>query len=72
MDIERPTDMNNEDLFHELNSITFYQRFQYGRAIIVYKCINNMASEKLNYIFVTVNTLHSRTTRQSVHDDLFY
>ena len=71
LDIKRPTEVNTENLFHELHWMTVYQRVQYHSAIMAYKCINNMASEQLNNILMTVNTVHSRT-RQPVHNDLFY
>lgn len=55
------------DLFRELNWLPLNQRFDYLRAILIYKCVNNLAPAYLMNDLTSTNQRHNYNTRHALN-----
>ena len=54
------------ELFHELKWMPLNQRFVYNRAVLMFKCLNNLAPAYLSDDFIQTNKIHNYNTRHAV------
>ena len=60
----------SQNMFSELNWLTFLKRVQYHSCTVVYKAINDLAPEYISDIFTKVSGLHTRNLRSADNDFL--
>lgn len=69
--LDKDYDTPSEELFSMLNWMTFRDRIQYQKAILVYKILNNLAPSYLSNLFLHTCDTHSLNLR-SVATDLLH
>jgi len=60
----------SEYMFHELKWERLSDRMQYFKALMMYKCINDLAPQYLRNKFHFVSEIHNRNTRQAAAGQL--
>ena len=58
------------ELFESLNWMPLQQRFMYLRAVLMYKCMHNLAPHYLSDDIVVTNEIHQYGTRQATSNTL--
>ena len=58
------------ELFESLNWMPLQQRFMYFRAVLMYKCMHNIAPPYLSDDIVLTNEIHQYGTRQATSNTL--
>ena len=69
--LDKDFDSPSAEMFTELKWITFTERVQYQKAILMYKIFNNLAPEYLKGLFKHTADIHQRSLR-STSDHLLY
>ena len=62
---------HSQPLFSKLKWMTLKKRIDYHRAVLLFKCMNNLCPPYLCVLFQEVNTIHSRVTRNTVGNKLY-
>ena len=60
-------DTPSSELFRELNWLPLNQRFDYLRAVLMYKCVNNLAPAYLMNDLTSTNQRHNYNTRHALN-----
>ena len=63
-------DVSSKDMFSRLGWMPIQTRFQFGRAVIMYKAMHGMAPEYLNKDLQHVSSIHDHSTRHAIRDTL--
>ena len=63
-------DVSSNDVFSRLRWMPIRTRFQFGRAVMMYKSLHNMAPTYLKQDLHHVSSLHDHNTRHAVRDAL--
>ena len=65
--LSKSFDTPSTELFRELNWLPLNQRFDYLRAVLMYKCVNNLAPAYLMNDLTSTNQRHSYNTRHALN-----
>ena len=63
--LSRNYDTPSTELFCELKWLNINQRFDYHRAVLMYKCVNNLAPTYLTDSIIQTNQVHNYNTRHA-------
>ena len=64
LDIKKPKDIHNVDLFKTLDWLPIDARIRYFKGIVVFKSLNNLAPSYLLEMFTPTSQIHNYNTRQ--------
>jgi hypothetical protein len=59
------------EMFHKLKWLPIVDWVQYRKANIVFKALNGKTPEYISDMFIFINQVHARQTRQSIKNDLY-
>ena len=69
--LDKDFDTPSVDLFAELNWMTFPERVQFQKAIMMFKTMNNLAPTYMNNLFQYTNEIHNRNLRSTTENLLY-
>ena len=69
--LDKDFDTPSVDLFAELNWMTFPERVQFQKAIMMFKIMNNLAPTYMNNLFQYTNEIHNRNLRSTTENLLY-